>query len=207
MGLKWKPIRSVILRASYGKAFLPPAYSQLAAPLLGGGNPASHVSVIDPLRGHTATLTQYLSGGNPDLEPQTSTEWNAGVIFEPTWLEGLRLDFEWWRLNLNNQAITLTQQQIVDNEALYPGRVTRAAPAPGDPYSVGPISLIDDSLITATKANTTGYDVSLNYRWKTRASGHSCCQARPPSLTISGSSSVSTLPWWISPDRWPVAVR
>lgn len=169
IGLRYKPVESLMFRASYGTAFLPPAYSQLlpGIPPIGVGA----FPVLDPRRGNSIVNVSLLSGGNPDLKPTSTHNWDIGLVFEPSFLEGLRLNLEYWRLEQDDVIVTPTVQQIVNAESQYPGRVVRSAPSPGDPFGVGPISLVDYSLINGTKAETDGFDAGASYRWKTQAWG------------------------------------
>lgn len=167
IGLRYKPIDSLTLRASYATAFLPPAYSQLIA----GQLDPVQLTVIDPLRGFTAASVDRIRGGNPDLKPQKSKSWNIGLIFEPAFLENSRFNLEWYRIEQSNVILTPTAQQIIDNESQFPGRVQRTAPLPGDPYGVGAITLIDYSLVNANESMTEGFDATASYRWHSERYG------------------------------------
>ncbi|MBL8265939.1 MAG: TonB-dependent receptor [Steroidobacter sp.] len=167
IGLRYKPIEQLMFRASYATGFLPPDYSQFLAPTLGGTDtrgPSATVNVIDPLRGNELVATQFISGGNPDIKPQESTSWSLGVVWTPPFLEGLRANLEWYRLELENVATRPTAQQIVTLANQFPNRVQRAAALPGDPYGVGRITLVDFSLLGANRLQTEGFDLSLDYQ-------------------------------------------
>ncbi len=162
IGVRYKPVESLMLRASYGTAFLPPGYTQLAAPI---DNPNAAATVLDPLRGNALTNIHPQYGGNPSIKPQESKNWNVGLVFEPDFLEGARLTLEWYRLEQDNVVITPTAQQVVNLESQFPGRVTRAAPAPGE--TVGAITDVDATLINANEGKTDGFDLTLEYRKRT----------------------------------------
>ncbi|MBL8267278.1 TonB-dependent receptor domain-containing protein, partial [Steroidobacter sp.] len=170
VGLRYMPTDDITFRMSYGTAFMPPDYSQLLNPAVvmnnvGGQNATQ--TVIDPRRGNTPVSVNYISGGNPDLEPEETKNWNVGLIWQPQWLPGLRANVEWYRFDQTNVPVTPTAQRIVDSESTYPDRVVRGTPAANDPYGVGAITLVDYSLIPANKARTDGVDVSLGYRLET----------------------------------------
>lgn len=174
IGLRFKPVDSLTLRASYGTAFLPPNYGQLvpgniALVLSAGASPT--INVVDPRRGGALTAVEYATGGNPDLKPQDSKNWNFGFILEPTFLPGLRLNVEYYKLTQQNIIFSPTAQLVVDREDEFPGRVTRAAAAPGDPYGVGALTFVDYSLFNANRGKTSGIDLGLGYRWKTSSFG------------------------------------
>lgn len=167
VGLRYKPVDDLMVRASFSTAFLPPTYAQLLPGTIG----ASNLNVTDPLRGNALTSVQSRSGGNPELQPQESESIDVGLIFEPRWIEGLRFNLQWYRIKLENVFLTVSGQQIVNLEALYPGRVTRGPVAPGDPYGVGPITRVDATLVNANRGETDGYDFGLSYRRQTERWG------------------------------------
>lgn len=162
-GLRYSPVRGVIFRASVAKGFVAPSYSQL----LYNPTPSTTLTnIIDPRRGGTGYGVTTYSGGNPELTPERSKSYNAGLVLEPTWeqLKGLRLDVEYFVIRKQNNIGTITAQQTVDNESLFPDRVVRAAAASGDPYGVGQISSVNISSMNLLKTFVEGYDVNLSYR-------------------------------------------
>ncbi|MBL8266726.1 TonB-dependent receptor [Steroidobacter sp.] len=160
IGLRYRPVDQLMLRASYATGFLPPDYIQFLEPQLGGGctaGPTCTVNVIDPQRGNEVVAVNFLDGGNPNIKPQSSTSWGVGLVWTPTFIEGLRANLEWYRLALEDVAVTPTAQQIVNLEREFPGRVRRD--------STGQISLVDFSLINANQLRTEGFDLSLDYQF------------------------------------------
>lgn len=169
LALLYRPIDSTMLRASYSTSFLPPPYSSLvpAYPAFG-----TFATVSDPKRGSALTTgIPYLIGGDPNIRPQQSDDWSVGMVFEPTFLKGFRASLDWYWLKLSQVSVTPTSQQIVDLEDRFPERVTRAAPASGDPYAVGPITRIDTSTIAAAKARTSGVTGTFSYEFDAGRAG------------------------------------
>lgn len=159
VGLKYVPVRGLTFRASFGTAFLPPTADQLLK------NPVpstSTTNVTDPLSGNALTPVFTLSGGNPDLKPQNSESRNVGIIWEPAWkpLSGLRFNAEYYRIKQFDAISTLTAQQIVTLESLYPERVTR--------NSAGTITQVEVSSLNLYLRDTEGFDLSLDYTRRTR---------------------------------------
>jgi outer membrane receptor protein involved in Fe transport len=151
VGLKYQPVPDLTLRVSLASAFLPPAPSDLVK------NPE-----VTPFGDFVnGGFVDTISGGNPDLKPQTSKSFNAGIIWEPQAgvMKGLRLDAEYYKIDQKNSIAYLSAQTIVDNESLYPGRVTRD--------SSGNITLVDTSAVNLYKRETEGWDLSADYTFKT----------------------------------------
>ncbi|MFC5374265.1 TonB-dependent receptor [Brevundimonas faecalis] len=76
LGIVWSPTEGLNMRASWGTSFRAPALTQIHdAPVAG----ASLVPRADGSR----MLAVYLTGGNPDLEPETAETWTAGFDYRP----------------------------------------------------------------------------------------------------------------------------
>jgi len=153
-GLKYQPVKELTFRVSRGTAFVPPS----PIDLLRRTEPdPSLTTVIDP-QTQEAVDVQTISGGNPNLKPENSESFNAGVIWEPTWkpLKGLRLNAEYYQIKQFNAIGALSAQQIVDR---YPDRVTR------DPS--GQIILVDVSSVNLLEKDTEGWDLTASYQRQT----------------------------------------
>lgn len=167
-GVKLDLIGGLSLRASYSGAFSPPGYTVLARNPV----PTTNLSnITDPRRGGEFYGVQRLTGGNPDLKPETTKSWNAGVVFEPAQIRGLRLSVDWFEIVKRDNISTLRPQQAVDLEGTYPGRVIRAAPVAGDAFSVGRITMLDLSFLNLLRSWHEGFDFNLSYRRATRRLG------------------------------------
>ncbi|WP_129778293.1 TonB-dependent receptor [Peristeroidobacter soli] len=167
LGLRYSPIQDITLRASFGTGFMPPAVTQLTP-----GAPFSYSGYIDPRRAneHTAEVST-IAGGSPTLQPEDSRSWSAGLILKPRFIDNLRLSVDYTRITKTDGIVTLTTQQVIDNEAYLPGRVTRATPVPGDPFGVGQIAQVDATSVNLATAKIEAYDVALNYQWNTGSFG------------------------------------
>jgi len=162
VGLRYKPVDSVMIRTSYATAFLPPRYSDL----LPGIPLPNRCCQVDPRRGNEAVFPTTVAGGNPDLEPLESETLSAGIIFEPRWLEGMRLGLEWFQIKRDNLIFNPTGQQLLDNESTFPERVIRSDPQPGDPFGIGPVSFMDMRALNTQHVSTEGFDFNIGYRWE-----------------------------------------
>lgn len=168
IGLRYVPTPSWILRASFGTGFLPPDVTQLAPIVVPGLTQA----VVDPRRGGVIASPTIDGGvGNPNLDPEESRSWSAGAVFSPQPLPGLRLSLDYTRISKRDAITFLLPQQIVDNEALFPERVVRAAPAPGDPFGVGPITYLDLARMNIARTRLEAWDFAVDYRLNTIAAG------------------------------------
>lgn len=170
LALRYKPFADVALRASYGTGFLPPSVVQLApsAPIT-----IPTTTATDPRRGNTQLGSfQFAGGGNPELRPEESKSWSAGVVVTPRFIPDLRLSIDWTRIAKTDIITTPSTQLLIDNEAAFPGRVIRGSNLPGDPAGwPGPITGVVQSAINLSRAWIEAYDLQLDYRLPTQSWG------------------------------------
>lgn len=159
-GLRWVLNPSVMVRASYGTGFLPPNVNNIA-PTSFPGFPGFYQ---DPLRGDEFVgFYDEIFGGNPNLKPEESETWSAGLVFTPPALAGLRFSIDWTRIEKTDNFGSPDVFDVLANESAYPGRIVRGPVPPGDPYGVGPIIAIDTSLMNLARAMVETVDFSLDY--------------------------------------------
>ncbi|MBL9215668.1 MAG: TonB-dependent receptor plug domain-containing protein [Opitutaceae bacterium] len=163
VGLKLQPVRDVILRASRATAFLPPAPEQLVK------NPEIDPNtsfISDPKNPTVGTdfgsgirfyEVNTISGGNPELKPQSSESWNAGLVWEPQQprIKGLRANLEYYSIRQSNAVGQLGANVLVELEAMHPDRIVR--------NSANLVTLVDVSAINLYRRETSGWDLNLSY--------------------------------------------
>lgn len=166
--VRYKPVEDLMLRASFAKGFLPPTAEQVVP----SGQSPIEIPYFDSKRGYEMVLlSPFPTGGNPNVKPERSTNWSYGLVFTPHVLPGLRLSVDYTRIEKRNNLAWIDAQTIIDNEDQFPGRVTRAAVLPGDPFGVGTITGVDDSLMNLFSTKTRAYDFSLSYEKETETKG------------------------------------
>ena len=160
-GVKYLPVASLTLRASFATAFIPPSAGQLLPNPLPG---ATLTTVNDPV-----SRTQYgvatIGGGNRGLTPQNTINWNGGAVWQPQGGpgRGLRLEVNYFYVKEKDVISTLNAETITNTPGLQ-SRVTR------DP-ATNLIALVDTSLINLSYYETAGWDFAAAYR-KTVAIGN-----------------------------------
>lgn len=166
-GLRYKPVDSLMLRASYATAFLPPNFSQLLSLTYD-----DFISIQDPLRGLAIySVPTAITGGNPNLQPESAKDLNFGLLFEPAFAPGLRMSLEYFRIKRHDLIFQPDFDHMLANPQSYPGRIVRAAPTAGDPYGVGPVTLLDYSVLNAGEVVTKGFDFGVGYVMPTERYG------------------------------------
>jgi outer membrane receptor protein involved in Fe transport len=166
---RYEPVAGLTLRGSYGTGFRPPAFTDfIATPPL--QDQARYFTIFDPKRGRTrvtgdpnGNLT-YITGGRADMQPETSNSLSFGVIFEPRFLEGLRISVDATRIRKNNEITGVSFQYVLDNEAIFPDRVVRGPKLATDPADwAGPVTTINVSRINAFRSEVRAIDYRADY--------------------------------------------
>lgn len=163
-GLRWRPVRGLMLRGSFSTGFLPPAVNRLVP-----GTPTLSPAILgftDPLRGNLPIGDFfYVPGGDPSLRPERSESWSAGVVLSPRFAPGLRMSVDWTRIEKVDAIASpgLSQSFLNDIILFVPDRVVRGPVPVGDPYGVGPIQTIRTGSINLGVAAIEALDIALDY--------------------------------------------
>jgi iron complex outermembrane receptor protein len=165
VALRWQPTRQVLLRSSYNRGFRAPTLYDLYGPqtvtytsdqyndpvLCPGGVPQPGVNT-----NIACDQQQYLrQGGNPNLKPEKSRTYSAGIVFEP--IRDLTFTLDYWNIKLKDQISALPEQTIFGNYPKYQNLFV---------YSANGQNLDYVNSITANlgEVRTRGLDVGLLYR-------------------------------------------
>jgi iron complex outermembrane receptor protein len=155
-GVEYRPVEPVLLRGTYGTAFKPPSLYNVGAPLS-----SAPLAVMDPRNNNQQVVAQVFQGGSASLNPTTSTSSTIGAVWSPPQARGLNVSVTGWRLTIENAINLPNAQFLVNNEAIYPDRITRGpAPAGG----VGQIISIDGTYLNFGTMREQGIDGSIDYR-------------------------------------------
>lgn len=166
IGARWTPVKNLLLRASFSKGFRAPSI-----PESGDSNAFFFQTLQDTTR--CAINTVYCGPvsvpgsftANPDLKPEKSDSWTAGLVFEPTTSTSIGLDY--YYIKQKNLVQSRDFQDILDNEVLNQRYVTRGAPTSDDIArgAPGPLVLVAAPYDNLDAVETSGIDVDLRGRW------------------------------------------
>ena len=106
-------------------------------------------------------FVEVTDGGNPNLQPETSTQWNVGFVLEP--ITGLSFGMDYWKIEQENVIGNLTWRNALLNYDQYAGRFVRGPVDPAYPNLPGPIIGFDDTLMNVGTTKTSGIDVTFNW--------------------------------------------
>jgi iron complex outermembrane recepter protein len=161
-GLELRPARTLLLRASAATSFKPPNLfqSNVEEALI----PLTALRIVDPARGDApVTSGDGMRMSNTQLRPETGKAFALGAVWEPDAASGTRLALTGWDVRIVDLIGFLPPQVVVNNEALFPGFVTRGPAVGGVP---GPITQL---LLAETNfgfVQTQGVDVEAARSWQ-----------------------------------------
>jgi iron complex outermembrane receptor protein len=134
-GISWRPVDNLLLRASYGTGFKAPALGELFLGRSFGVTRAVDTTVCNQVTADPNSTPEEItnacrileirsvSGGNPLLETESSTNYSVGFVWEPT--DSLSLALDYYNIEVEDKIGRLTVQEILNNESDFPQLVTR----------------------------------------------------------------------------------
>lgn len=175
VGVEFRPVESVKLRATYGTVFrVPtiddlfggavdnfPTYNDPCIPPSGGTLPPGCAQVGVQLD------SQLLSriGGNPALKPETGDTWTAGLVWTPTLGRGdLSLTLDYWSVAIEDGISSLGVQFILDDCYRNQSAASCALVFRRPDYS---IDHVNDFPLNVADQGAKGIDAEIRYSWDT----------------------------------------
>ncbi|WP_233259135.1 TonB-dependent receptor [Rubrivivax albus] len=156
-GLEWRPSRSTLLRASAATSFKPPTLLQTSVDEI--RLTTDDFGLVDPALGGAPIVGgEVLRTTNAALEPEEGRAVSLGAIWEPVSQPGMRFGATAWRVRIDGLIALLWPQVTLDNEAQFPGLVTRAAD--------GSVSRVLYTEVNFGRVETAGLDLEAAYGWQ-----------------------------------------
>ncbi len=165
-GLEMRPSRTTLLRGSVATSFKPPTLVQTH--INDESYPIEIFGLTDPSRGN-APITEgvLVRAANPALQPERGRAYSLGAVWEPETGAGpgnaTRLAVTAWRVKIHGLISLLSPQVVLDNEALFPGLISRD---PGDGGLPGPVSQVMYSEVNFGGVDTAGADMEFSQAWR-----------------------------------------
>lgn len=167
---KFRPFDWVILRASYAESFKAPDLSYLYS---AGLTTFSSNQVVDPVTSTVIDQIQVKGGGDPNLKPELTDTYYAGISFEPGGkFDGLSISFDYFFFDQTNMLAQLSDifsyaeflQEEFNGNPTFAGKVTR------NPVT-NEVLFISDNYANISTAEYKGYDIDIRYSWDTNTMG------------------------------------
>ena len=192
-GARYSPVRDITLRGTASTGFRAPGLTSLYSPATGGDAEAATDPCagpgIDPAsalgqqcaanlkrggggavavnNGNTDTQILSTFGGNPNLKPEKATIYTMGLVYEPSYLQGLSLTVDFYNIGITDDIASIGTPNIL--AGCYPGAGKTPNQAYCDLVSRGPNGQISgqngviDILQNVGTTTTDGIDVAARY--------------------------------------------
>ena len=141
VGLNWKPVQSVMFRASFNEGFIAPGLSQLFQPLssLIGSAPGSTDLYRNPVTKEGPYVTLQISSGNRNLKPATSIGKGFGAVIDVPYVKGLTVTADYWQISEADLIGSRSTTQIQTSDAALLTAYTKQQLAAG--VAIGSINV------------------------------------------------------------------
>ncbi len=178
-GFKFTPIEQLAFRGTWSEGFRIPSFNEsFGLPTTGyvsrtvpcGTYAAWCATHGTPPNGYATSaynlgLTQV---GNPELDPEESTSFTAGIVFEP--MSNLSFTIDYWNIEVKNLITGVTDTSAVEQQYYSNGGVvnipgivaTPGTPDPAFPNALPVLGFIETSYVNQDKENVAGIDFGAN---------------------------------------------
>jgi len=175
IGVRWVPMDGLMIRGTSSTAFRAPSTSDLFqgasdnSPEVSDpcqSNPTAFcIANGVPIAGFEPIGDQLSStrGGNPDLQPEEADITTLGIVYSPSFVEGLSMTLDYWDIEITNAISTIGEQLILTkcaNEGVFCDKITRHGV---DSVLYGNSSDIDDRTTNVGGVDSSGYDFNIRY--------------------------------------------
>ncbi len=160
VALRWAPVDSFAVRASWGEGFRAPSLAQI------GLGPSQESEFFQDTFGCAdnpayCANTDFLIifSGNPDLQPEESENFNVGAVWQPTGSTSVSLDF--WDIQQDGKIDEVPRIFLYNQECNNQASTVcvRAAPLPGD--TLGALQFIRSGFRNIGSQSTQGIDLAV----------------------------------------------
>lgn len=182
LGAQYAPIDDVRLRVTNSRSVRAPNLAELSSP-----GTTSSVFILDPCDATRRNLSpnrpancaalnlaptfsdpfanqakRVVTSGNANLSEEESDSWTVGVVFTPSFMSGLSVSVDWFKIDIEDAINVVPLQRLVDNcvdsasiANPFCGLITRR----GD----GAITDVNVTPINVGSLKTSGIDFQANY--------------------------------------------
>ncbi len=194
--INWQPHDDVRLRASFGEALRAPTIGDLFSPAgedftdvddpcdmmnldLGDTGRNTRIAncqalgIADPETFDSLDESSIpeLQGGNPDLKEEEAETFTVGLVYSPSFVDGLRLSLDYWQVEITDAIASTASQAIVDRCVDNPGGIDNEFCSLTTRDAVGNLIEIRQRPLNLNTLKTSGYDFEVGYAFETRRAG------------------------------------
>ena len=167
VGLDWHVNDSVRFRGTTSVDIRAPTLNDLYSPQVSASGP-----FLDPLTNYNPGGIQTITQGNPNLVPETSRTYTAGVVLTPSFIPGLTASIDYYNIKVKNAIGTISGSNIaIANICIASGGTSpfcslyvRPHPYTDTSPDNYPSVLLSENLNVAF-ASTEGEDYEIDYNF------------------------------------------
>ena len=178
IGLKYRPVESMLFRGTYSEAFRAPTFGELYA-----GRAFAFVNFEDPCESGTQTQLPGCPSGSPlppnlgfsqrtggtrSLQAEEAESYTLGLVYTPS--TELSLTADYWNIKQSNVVGTIGVQVKMDDVARNGAASPFFADVVRDPVS-GELLYVDDTLQNIDQREIAGWDLAARYSLRDTAWG------------------------------------
>jgi outer membrane receptor protein involved in Fe transport len=152
IGLDFQLFKDLRLRATQSRDVREATFTERFDNAPGGG------SVLDPARNQAQSTVTITTFGNPNLVPESADTTVVGLVYQPSWAEGLRMSVDRWNIDIEDSIATLGAQRVVD-ECYYNNVLCEYVFRDAN----GVLSRVGSPYLNLAVASAVGTDVEIAY--------------------------------------------
>jgi len=114
----------------------------------------------------TQTPVAFTSGSNPTLQPESSRSKTLGMVWSPSFVEGLNISLDWWNIRVENTIVTDGPTTIL-NDCYIQGIASRCSPQLFTrDAALGFVNFMSFGGRNAGYREVEGFDLDWSYRFE-----------------------------------------
>jgi len=170
-GLRWTPAKEVVVRGSYSAGFRAPSLADINEPARTGQTSGIYNDPLGCIKTGNIDNTKnpdycgiqpdLIKGGTANLKPETSKQFSAGIVVEPS--RNLTASLDYWRIEKSDTLLANEGAYFSDPKS-NPGYAIRGAADPSLSGIPGPILSVDGRVKNIGSLKTSGVDVNVNWK-------------------------------------------
>ncbi|MGI2124524.1 TonB-dependent receptor domain-containing protein [Shewanella baltica] len=183
VGLFYAPFEQLSLRGTYGEAVRAPNIAEAFSPRSPGfarvSDPCDADNINDDpdriancaalgvpvgFQANDNVSVDIISGGNPDLDPETSTSFTGGIVWEPTFVDKLAFTIDYYDIEIKDAITSIAAQVVADNcvDATGSPDSTFCSQVDRDP-TTHDITLVRSGYLNTSALYTRGIEFQASY--------------------------------------------
>ncbi|MEL4430700.1 TonB-dependent receptor plug domain-containing protein [Shewanella mangrovisoli] len=164
IGLTYNATDELMVRTVAATGFRAPSVAELY-----GGNSGSFDYLTDPWGKIKDAQILVNRTSDPDLKPEESESYTAGLVYSPGYLDGMSVTLDYWRFKLDNAIARMDTQVGLDSCHKFQTKGDPSGAAACEIFNIGAGGDLDNltnALTNVGSQDTSGIDFNLAYNFE-----------------------------------------